>query len=131
MTESQEGAIKMVFGIPFQTRSPDRDRATTRSRLTSVEAALTTAITAAERERDGLKKRIDLHYNTASFILDSSGDYGAREAEDEDAILRAEMHAKAGRQRLDQVEEEIRALQGLLDQLHLALSSKAFTDKRL
>lgn len=113
----------MAFGISFQTRSPDRDRQTTQSRLAAVETSIAAAIAAAERERDGLKRRIDLHYDTASSLLDGSGEYGTRDVEDEQAIRQAEQRAGAGRRRLLQVDAEVAALQGLQGQLRTLMEA--------
>jgi hypothetical protein len=109
----------------FRTRSPDRDRQTNTTRFASVSSAIGTAIAEAERERDGLRRRIDEYYSTAVAIMDESGDFAGRAAEDEDAISEAEKRASAGRLRLSKVDAQIEMLRHLQQQVDAFLQQDA------
>lgn len=118
----------MALRLSFRTRSPDRDRQTNATRFASVSSAIGTAIAEAERERDGLRRRIDEYDSTAVAIMDDSADFAGRAAEDEDAISAAEKRAGAGRLRLTQVDAQIEMLAGLRHQVEAFLEENAATD---
>ncbi|WP_052715754.1 hypothetical protein [Devosia chinhatensis] len=111
----------MALKLSFRTRSPDRDQQTNRTRFAAVSAAISTAIADAERERHGLRRRIEEYYSTAVAIMDESGDFADRAAADETAISQAEQRASAGRARLDTVDAQIEMLQGLQRQVEAFL----------
>ena len=80
----------------WNLRSRVRDAASDQTRLTQVETAVDAAIGSADREFDGLKRRVEELRARCGFIM-GNGDYEEREPEDskllsetEDLLLRAE-----------------------------------------
>ncbi|WEK05808.1 MAG: hypothetical protein P0Y65_06005 [Candidatus Devosia phytovorans] len=91
----------------FRSRNTGRDAETDAVRLETVHNALAMALSDARRERDGLQKRIDMYYAKAASILESSGEYGSRDREDEAMIGSAEQNAANGRRRIVQLNLQI------------------------
>ena len=100
----------------FRTRDPARDAQTDRARLMSIRTAIAEAIESANRERDGLERRVDAYFASASHILDQ-GDFEQRSAEDEATIAEAERQGSAGLRRIAAIDAHLRRLQGLLTQV--------------
>lgn len=98
----------------FRTRDPSRDTATDRERLLNVRSAILAAIESAERERSGLKQRVDDYFASASHILDQ-GDYEQRSEEDEAVVVKAEQQGAAGLRRIADLNAQIVRLQNVLD----------------
>lgn len=109
-------AILSLRPLGFKTRNPARDQQTDAERLGSVRAALVEAIDSARREGVGLQKRIDLHHAQAVSVMDSSGEYGERDSEDEAAVVNAEANAARAQARVVEVDQQIARLTALLDQ---------------
>jgi len=94
----------------FRSRNPGRDAETDAARFETIRNAIAMALDDARRERDGLQQRIDMHYAQAVSVLDSSDEYGARDAKDEAMIRSAEQGASNGRKRLAQLDAQIARL---------------------
>jgi hypothetical protein len=97
----------------FRTRDPARDTATDRDRLMTVRSSIVAAIDSASRERDGLKRRVDNYFASASHILDQA-DFEERSADDEAAVVEAERQGSAGLQRIAVIEAQIGRLNDML-----------------
>lgn len=97
----------------FRTRDPSRDAATDRDRLMTVRSSIVAAIDSAVRERDGLKRRVDDYFASASHILDQT-DFNDRSADDEAAISRAERQGSAGLHRIAVIDAHISHLNDML-----------------
>lgn len=97
----------------FRTRDPARDTATDRDRLMTVRSSIVAAIESATRERDGLKRRVDNYFASASHILDQA-DFEERSADDEAAVVEAERQGIAGLQRIAVIEAQIQRLDDML-----------------
>ena len=107
----------MVLGLSFRTRSAQRDQLTDAGRKDSVRRALINARDSAERERDGLKKRVDEWFSRAVAGLDNSEDYAHRSPEDRAQIDAAETNGKLAQNRLAEVEASIALFDDLLARL--------------
>lgn len=101
----------------FRTRNPGRDAETDQVRLETIRNAIAMALADARRERDGLQQRLDLYHAQAVTMIDTSGDYGARAAEDEGVIRSAEHNANTARRRLHQLDAQIGRFTGLMAEL--------------
>lgn len=107
----------MVLGIRFRTRSPQRDQEGDRARIQSVREALLAAKASAEGERHGLRRRIAEWQDRAVAIMDTSGDYGARDAEEENEIAEATKAAAKGEERLEEISRNIAVFDEMLARL--------------
>lgn len=103
--------------LPFRTRSPGRDQQTDATRLGVVASAVDSQLAETAREMSGLKTRMDHAYLSATSLLEASGDYADRSAEDEAEIRAFEASANAARQRLAQLEQQ----KALLEQIRAML----------
>lgn len=101
----------------FRARNPGRDAETDEVRFSTISNAITMALADARRERDGLSQRMDLYYAQATTLLDNSPEYSRRDRIDEAAIGSAENSAARARQRLAQLDDQIRRLEDLLAQV--------------
>ncbi|HTN62529.1 MAG TPA: hypothetical protein VL147_13420 [Devosia sp.] len=98
----------------FRTRDPARDANTDMERLMSVRRAIAEAIAGASAEKQGLQRRVDLHYAQATSLLDNSGAYGERSDADEKSIAAAEADAARATARIGQVDLQIAGLNAML-----------------
>mgnify|MGYP001388095146 CR=1 FL=1 len=110
----------MVLGIRFRTRSPLRDQEGDHARIQSVREALLAAKASAERESEGLRRRITEWQDRAVAIIDTSGDYGSRDAEEENEIAQATQAAMAGEERLNAISRTLSIFDRMLDELSMA-----------
>lgn len=110
-------SILSLLPRSFRTRDAARDMQTDANRFGAVRAALEEAAASARRERAGLQRRLELYHAQASSLIDVTGDYGARDSEDEAAITSAEASAERARVRLATIDEQIGRFTQLLDQL--------------
>src|SRR5689334_4369504 len=95
----------------FRTRDPARDTATDRDRLMTIRSSIVAAIDSAIRERDGLRRRVDNYFASASHILDQAG-FEERSAHDEAAVVEAERQGSAGLERIAAIDAQIERLNG-------------------
>lgn len=79
----------------------------------TVRSSIVAAIESATRERDGLKRRVDNYFASASHILDQA-DFEERSADDEAAVVEAERQGIAGLQRIAVIEAQIQRLDDML-----------------
>lgn len=100
-------AILSLRPRAFRSRNTGRDAETDAARFQTVRGAITMALNDARRERDGLQKRIDMYYAKAASIMESSGEYGSRDLEDEAQIGSAEQNAANGRRRVAELNLQI------------------------
>lgn len=100
----------------FRTRDPSRDATTDRDRLLPVRAAIVAAMESANRERDGLHRRVDDYYASASHILDQAS-FEDRPVSDEQAVQEAERQGAAGLRRIAAIDAQLLHLNHLLDML--------------
>lgn len=107
----------MVLGIRFRTRSPQRDQEGDRARIQSVRQALLTARLSAERESDGLQKRILEWQSRAIAIMDTTADYGLRDPDEESALTEATLAAAKAEERLKTIANTISGFDQMLAQL--------------
>jgi hypothetical protein len=84
----------------FRTRSPDRDRSTDEHRTLAVRSSVEKALRESQRELAGLEARIETALMASITLMDNSGDYGERSAEDEQDIIENEQQAQRGRLRV-------------------------------
>ena len=82
----------------------------------SIRTTIVTAIDSATRERDGLKRRVDAYFASASHILDQA-EFEERSTEDETAIAEAERQGSAGLRRIAMIDAHIERLTDMLDYL--------------
>lgn len=115
----------MVLGIRFRTRSQQRDQQGDRARMQSVRDALLTARHSAEREREGLRLRIEEWYGRAVSLMDTSGEYGSRSPEDESEISTASKEAAAAERRVREIAGTIALFDDMLAKLDEADQAKA------
>lgn len=97
----------------FRTRALARDTATDMRRLSSVHASVLTAIEGAQKEREGLQRRIETYQMQAASLLDNT-EYGRRSAAQEDELRTAEQQVVAGFARIKQLTAHIADLRELL-----------------
>ena len=107
----------MVLGIRFRTRSQQRDQQGDQARMQSVRDALLAARNSAEREREGLRVRIEEWYGRAVALMDSSGEYGSRSPEDESEISTASKEAAAAERRVREIAGTIALFDDMLAKL--------------
>ena len=115
----------MVLGIRFRTRSQQRDQQGDRARMQSVRDALLTARHSAERERAGLRLRIEEWYGRAVSLMDTSGEYGSRSPEDESEISTASKEAAAAERRVREIAGTIALFDDMLAKLDEAEQARA------
>lgn len=101
----------------FRTRNLGRDAETDEARFGTIRNAISMALADARREREGLSQRLDFYHAQAATLMDNSGDYGKRERADEAAIGTAGRNSARARQRIGQLEAQIRRLEEFLAQL--------------
>jgi acyl-CoA reductase-like NAD-dependent aldehyde dehydrogenase len=100
----------------FRARNPGRDAETDEARLGTITNAISMAIADARRERDGLAQRLNMYNAQAAALLDNSAEYGRRERAEEVAIGTAETNGVRARQRIVQLDTQIKRLEELLGQ---------------
>ncbi len=96
----------MLRLLPFRARSTERDRQTDGLRRERVAAVLETVIGKARGELAGLEARVGAAYQNAARLLDSSGDYGERDPQDEQLIAGFEREARNATDRVEQLRNE-------------------------
>ncbi|HTM77945.1 MAG TPA: hypothetical protein VL133_09990 [Devosia sp.] len=101
----------------FRTRDPARDANNDGERLMPIHRAIADAIASASAEKQGLQRRVDLHYAQATSLLDTSGEYGERSAADEKSISDAEASAAKATARIGQIDGQIGKLNAMLVEL--------------
>ncbi len=101
----------------FRTRNPARDANTDMERLMTVRRAIADAIASANTEKQGLQRRVDMHYALATNLLDNSGAYGERSDADEKSISEAEANAARATARIGQIDIQIAKLNDMLLEL--------------
>gem|GEM_PF-3025133 len=114
-----EGQAMFQIRLPFRTRSPDRDRQTDVNRLGTIASAVDGQLTEIGREMAGLKARMDQAYLSATSLLEASGEYAVRSAEEEAEIRAFEASASAARRRIGELEQQ----KALLEQIRSILIS--------
>lgn len=112
----------------FRIRNPGRDAETDQVRLETVRNAIAMALGDARRERDGLQQRLDLYHAQAATMIDTSGDYAIRAAEDETIIRSAEQNATNARRRLQVLDAQIGKFADLMTELDGDLAASAAED---
>lgn len=110
----------MGRSMGFRTRSVERDRDGDLVRINGVRAAVLAARASAQSEQDGLRKRMLEARARAVALMDSSGDYGDRAAEDESDIAAAARSATAAEQRVADLDRSIKLFDELLERLDSA-----------
>jgi hypothetical protein len=98
----------------FRARNPGRDAETDEARLGTITNAISMALADARRERDGLAQRLNMYNAQAAALLDNVPEYGRRDRADEAAIGSAETNGARARQRIVQLDTQIKRLQDLL-----------------
>jgi hypothetical protein len=79
--------LKSYFGGGFKTRSSERDATTDRERIRSIMSAIENALTAADSEQAGLKRRLDdVLARAAVSVGNNSDEYLDREAHRAEAL---------------------------------------------
>lgn len=114
----------MGQGMGFQTRSVERDRDGDLVRINGVREAVIAARASAQSEQDGLRKRVLEARARAVALMDSSGDYGERAAEDESDIAAAARAATAAEQRVVDLDASIRLFDELMERLDSAIQPR-------
>jgi hypothetical protein len=101
--------------MPFKIRSSRRDEGADTSRLASIKRSIENAIAEAEKEKIGLKNRIDQAQNQASQMMgNDTSDYLDREPAIERQLIKAEEQLSAGRIRIGQLNAHLGHLHRLL-----------------
>jgi hypothetical protein len=109
--------VNMVLGLPFRTRSPQRDQMADATRVAKVRSALLEAKFSAERECEGLRRRVSEWYDRALAGIDNSEEYALRSPEDQAQIDSSERMGALAQQRLKEVEASIALFDDLLGRL--------------
>ncbi|HEV7719121.1 MAG TPA: hypothetical protein VGO70_09120 [Arsenicitalea sp.] len=91
----------------FRTRSPDRDQETDEYRAVAVRSSVEKALRESQLELSGLEARIETALIGSITLMDNSGDYGERSAEDEHDIIENEQQAQRGRLRVMALRQQI------------------------
>lgn len=95
----------------FRTRSPERDVETDATLIGQVGAAITDALSAFEKERDGLNRRISEVQMLASVTVGTGTDeYVTREPAQAEGLASYEGEMRRGRERLTKLENHINNL---------------------
>jgi hypothetical protein len=104
----------------FRTRTPERDRRTGERRAGAVRHALEQALGDARREMAGLDRRISDARQRSVAVMDDSGEFGERAAEDEQQIVVFEQEVEAGQRRLVSLQAEVALYGRFLTELDAA-----------
>jgi hypothetical protein len=107
-----------MFSFRVRFRSPSRDRETDRLRVAAIRDAVQIGIASATRELEGVRKRLELSRDEASGLVGTEVFGGAREPEDETALVEAEERYLSARQRITNLTvhiEKLKLIENLLD----------------
>ena len=102
----------------FRLRSSTRDENTDAHRLSSIERSLSTAISEAKSEKEGLQRRLDAARQQASIWMgNQTSEYQDREPESERLLVEAEQNLIPGEKRIRQLKAHLDHLARVLEVL--------------
>lgn len=102
--------------LRFRTRSPARDKQSDAVRISSVKAAIASALASAERELAGLGRRRHAVQTDAALLSgNDADDCEGREVETESLITKAEAELVAAERRDRKLREHIKQLQQIAE----------------
>jgi hypothetical protein len=102
----------------FRIRSSARDESADAGRLGAIERSVLKAIADAEREKKGLKHRLDVARAQASVLLGTDTfEHRDRERENEQLLLEAEHNLIAADRRIHQLDSHLEHLRRVLELL--------------
>jgi len=117
----KEVPLALFRFLSFRTRSAGRDQQTDAARLGAVASAVESQLTETERELSGLLTRMNEAYLSATSLMEASGDYADRSADDEAEIQAFETSANAARERIGRLEQQKILLEQIRTMLHQAM----------
>lgn len=116
--------IRLLFAsnqgleMRFRICSSARDESADASRLAAIERSVVNAIAEAEREKNGLKRRLDSAKGRAAVLLGTDTfEYLDRERENEQLLLEAEHNLIAAERRIHQLNSHLEHLHRVSDLL--------------